>query len=290
MQKQIVGTIFLTFLSSSIILETLCYPQQHQAVVHDRVSYVTPSSLSNSRKFAEKPNNVKKVVLEDRNDLDDVSTNQISDSVTPAGGFSWSNILTMLMQLIFNPTATTQVGPSKSDVIDTEQPASPWANLLSVGLKILTAILSGGSPIGDGIDKVDNPSPVPQIINILVNLLDALKTSFSHRSMRARSLGSKDTVSEIGMTGSILSKTLVKSLNTDDDICLQRYVCEANQECVNALSNTTSNKHNIYCQLGNYLSSYLLRNKLSLSQFSESGRRGRSQENCKEIYLACNEV
>lgn len=289
MQKQIVGTIFLTFLSSSVILETLCYPQQHQAAVQDRVSYVLPSDHAISRKFAEKPNNVKKVVLEDRNDLDDVSTNQISDTI-PNGGFSWSNILTMLMQLIFNPTATTQVGPSKSDVIDTEQPASPWANLLSVGLKILTAILSGGSPLGDGIDKVDNPSPVPQIINILVNLLDALKTSFSHRSMRARSLGSKDTVSEIGMTGSILSKTLIKSWNTDNDICLQRYVCEANQECVNAMSNTASNKHNIYCQLGNYLTSFMLRNKLNSNQFTEAGRRGRSQENCKEIYLVCNEV
>lgn len=287
MQKQVVGTIFLTFLSSSLILETLCYPQQHQEVV-DRVSYVTPSSLS--RKFAEKPNNVKKVVLEDRNDLEDVNTNQISDTLPPAGGFSWSNILTMLMQLIFNPTANSQVGPSKSDVIDTEQSTSPWANLLSMGLKILTAILSGGSPIGDGIDKVDNPSPVPQIINILVNLLDALKTSFSHRSMRARSLGSKDTVSEIGMTGSILSKTLIKSMSTDNDICLQRYVCEANKECVNALSSSGSSKHNIYCQLGNYLSSFMLRNKLNSSQFSEAGRRGRSQDDCKEIYLVCNEV
>lgn len=288
MQKQIVGSIFLIFLSSSVILETLCYPQQHQEVV-DRVSLVTPSGVSTSRKFAEKPNNVKKVVLEDRNDLDDVSTNQISDSL-PQAGFSWSNILTMLMQLIFNPNAANQVGPSKSDVIDTEQPASPWANLLSMGLKILTAILSGGSPIGDGIDKVDNPSPVPQIINILVNLLDALKTSFSHRSMRARSLGAKDTASELGMTGAILSKTLVKSYNTEDDICLQRYVCEANRECVNALSASATSKHNIYCQLGNYLSSFLLRNKLNSSQFSEAGRRGRSQEDCKQIYLVCNEV
>lgn len=35
-----------------------------------------------------------------------------------------------------------------------------------------------------------------QFINIVVNLLDALKTSFSHRSMSARSLGKKDTMSD----------------------------------------------------------------------------------------------
>lgn len=37
---------------------------------------------------------------------------------------------------------------------------SPWANFLTVGLKILTAILGGGTGGGDGIDKVDNGSPM----------------------------------------------------------------------------------------------------------------------------------
>jgi hypothetical protein len=37
---------------------------------------------------------------------------------------------------------------------------SPWANLLSMGLKILTAFLGGGVPTSDGIDKVDNSSPM----------------------------------------------------------------------------------------------------------------------------------
>lgn len=44
-------------------------------------------------------------------------------------------------------------------------PTSPWANLLSVGLKILTAFLGGGNVAGDGIDKVDNSSPMQVIIN-----------------------------------------------------------------------------------------------------------------------------
>jgi len=39
--------------------------------------------------------------------------------------------------------------------------------LLSVGLKILTAFLGGGNVAGDGIDKVDNSSPMQVIKEIL---------------------------------------------------------------------------------------------------------------------------
>lgn len=34
-------------------------------------------------------------------------------------GFSWGNVLSMVMQLLFNPAG--QAGPSKSDAIDTDQ-------------------------------------------------------------------------------------------------------------------------------------------------------------------------
>lgn len=66
----------------------------------------------------------------------------------------------MVMQMIFNPG--TAQGPNKSEGLDdTGIAPSPWANLLSVGLKILTAILGGGAAGGgDGIDKVDNGSPM----------------------------------------------------------------------------------------------------------------------------------
>lgn len=66
----------------------------------------------------------------------------------------------MIMQMIFNPGTT---GPNKSDNIDTDSVSpSPWANLLSMGLKILTAILGGGAS-SDGIDKVDNGSSPMQV-------------------------------------------------------------------------------------------------------------------------------
>lgn len=59
------------------------------------------------------------------------------------------------MQMIFSPAANQ--GPNKSEGLDEGPVAqSPWANLLSVGLKILSAFLGGGAQPSDGIDKVDN--------------------------------------------------------------------------------------------------------------------------------------
>lgn len=70
----------------------------------------------------------------------------------------------MIMHMIFTPGV--QQGPNKSESIDDSIAPSPWANLLSVGLKILTALLGGGGgAMGDGIDKVDNGSSPMQVSN-----------------------------------------------------------------------------------------------------------------------------
>lgn len=261
--QQLIGWTFVALLCTSYVAPVWCYPG------------LTP--IPEVRKFAEKPNALKKVAID--NDLDDVSTNQISSQE----GFSWSNMLGMVMQLLFHP----QQGPSKSDGLDTDHSVvpSPWANFLTVGLKILTAILGGGTGGGDGIDKVDNGSPM-QFINIVVNLLDALKTSFSHRSMAARSLGKKDSVSEAAMAGLSLLKGYVRSLKTNDDNCMLKYVCEANREC-------SADTHGaIYCQLGTYAASFVLERSTSspFDAFYEAGRRGRSGEDCRQVYLSCNEI
>ncbi|XP_063229026.1 uncharacterized protein LOC134534478 [Bacillus rossius redtenbacheri] len=273
------------------------------------LSYPGPGSeqLAQPRKFAEKPNNLKKVAV-DRNDLDDVSSNQVQQQE----GFSWSNMLAMVMGLLFNP----HQGPNKSDGIDTDTGAapSPWANFISMGLKILTAILGGGNGSGDGIDKVDNGnSPMQGIlaavlsamlgtkdpdqvstmakqagefINIVVNLLDALKTSFSHRSLAARNIGRKDSVAEATVAGLSLFKGYVRTLKTDDDSCMQKYMCEANREC----SDDTQGA--IFCQLGSYAASFMFERSSSLpfDTYYEAGRRGRSGDDCRQLYLACNEV
>ncbi|KAF0755150.1 Uncharacterized protein FWK35_00013681 [Aphis craccivora] len=302
--KQAIGWAFLCLMGTTLMAPAvLTYPQEHRSSQAQNQyeqqrpvyqgNYQSYQPEQDARKFVEKPNASKKVVsstagvVEDRNDLEDVQTNSISQDA--AGGFSWSSVLGMIMQMLFNP-ASAAAGPSKSDVLDGDQaiaPTSPWANLLSVGLKILTAFLGGGNVAGDGIDKVDNSSPM-QFINIVVNLLDALKTSFSHRSMSARSLGKKDAMSDAAVASLSMFKGYVKTMNTANDVCAQKFVCEANKEC----SGETSSSSAIYCQLGTYATSFLLQRtgNAPFEVYYDAGRRGRSGDDCRQLYLACNEV
>ncbi|KAG5887368.1 hypothetical protein JTB14_018382 [Gonioctena quinquepunctata] len=317
MYRESVGWVFTSLLLSSSIVSTFSYPNGHAPTSESSKSYpqLYPQSVPHQqrieRKFAEKPNAIKKVALDD---LDDIQTNQISES--SGGGFSWSNLLGMVMQMIFNPGG--QQGPNKSEDLDNGPIApSPWANLLSVGLKILTAILGGGiAGQEQGIDKVDNGnSPLQGIlaavlsavvgardpgqvnmmakqagefINIVVNLLDALKTSFSHRSMAARNIGKKDSVSDAAVAGIAMMKGYVRSLSTGDNKCMERYVCQANNECSKDIGQSS-----LYCHLGSYAVSFILDRSAGSSSFDvlyEAGRRGRYGDNCKEKYLECNEV
>lgn len=72
------------------------------------------------------------------------------------------------MQMFFNGAANgnNNLLPTKSDDVDNGgiAPASSWANIISVGLKIITALLGGGNG-GDGIDKVDNGNSPMQVGN-----------------------------------------------------------------------------------------------------------------------------
>ncbi|XP_055532165.1 uncharacterized protein LOC129722601 isoform X1 [Wyeomyia smithii] len=290
-----------------LFIFNLTIAQAYPQTLSQEPQQINPSHYVNSqinRKFAEKPNTVKKVALED---IDDIQTNQIQDV-----GFSWSNMLGMLMQMMFN--GGTNV-PTKSDDIDNggTYSQSPWANVISVGLKIITALLGGGT--NDGIDKVDNgSSPMQNVlaavftamfgakdpdqvntmakqagefINIVVNLLDALKTSFSHRSLSARNLGRKDSLSDATIAGITVLKTYARSYEKAEDKCLLKYICEANNDCVNAVGGSS-----IFCQLGNYVTSYIIERTTakSFEILYEAGRNGRLGLDCRQLYLECNEV
>ncbi|XP_034255461.1 uncharacterized protein LOC117653717 isoform X5 [Thrips palmi] len=287
-QSQVIGWALVVLVGCSAVLPVLALPHQvppPQQLQHRQYPvYQHPGQQqqphAEARKYAEKPNAMKKVPID--NDLDDIQTNQISQD-----GFSWGSMLSMIMQMLFNGGA--QAGPSKSEGLDDDSmaPASPWAQVLQVGLKILSHFLGGGAAAGDGIDKVDNSSPM-QFINIVVNLLDALKTSFSHRSIAARSLGKKDSVSEAAVAGISVLKGYVRTFKTSDDNCMQKFLCEANREC----SADQQGSSAIYCQLGSYAASFFLQRSTAtpFDMYYEAGRRGRSQADCQQLYLQCNEV
>ncbi|XP_029168700.1 uncharacterized protein LOC114938790 isoform X1 [Nylanderia fulva] len=288
------------------------YPQEYQQ---------QQQQVRGDRKFAEKPNAMKKVALDD---LEDISTNQIQEG--SSSGFSWSNMLGMLMQMLLGQTGGA-TGPSKNE-IDDGATTSPWTNLLSVGLRVLTALLGGPQQPVDGIDKVDNQSsPMQEIltavlgaflgqgrnpeqiavmaknaseqfISIVINLLDALKTSFSHRSLTARSLGRRDTISEAAIASISMLKGYMRSVKSFSYVgrveeegqrgCAERALCEASAECIA----DTQGPSSIFCQLGSYATSYLLQRQsgVGFEVLYEAGRRGRTGEDCRTLFMDCNAV
>ncbi|XP_017111257.1 uncharacterized protein LOC108135148 isoform X2 [Drosophila elegans] len=283
-QRKVHAYLLLSIVASNCLLMTYAFPQQE---VYQRQHQVAQSPVyrdeSVARKFAVKPNASKKVALDDIED--DLETNQIQESVGGPGGFTWSNMLSTVMTMFFNGAVNA---PTKSDDVDTSigLGGSPWANVISMGLRIINTLLGGGAP-SDGIDKVDNGGSPMQFIQIVMNLLDALKTSFSHRSLAARSLGKRDSVSDAVVAGISLMKGYVRTYRSSEDKCTQRYMCDANTECVREIGGSS-----IFCQLGSYATSYVL-GRSSGSNFEElydAGRRGRSGFDCRQIYLECNEV
>ncbi|XP_070073148.1 uncharacterized protein [Drosophila takahashii] len=285
-QRKVHACLLLSIVASNCLLMTYAFPQQE---VYQRQHQVTQSPVyrggdeSAARKFAVKPNASKKVALDDIED--DLETNQIQESVGGPGGFTWSNMLSTVMTMFFNNAVNA---PTKSDDVDSSigLGGSPWANVISMGLRIINTLLGGGAP-SDGIDKVDNGGSPMQFIQIVMNLLDALKTSFSHRSLAARSLGKRDSVSDAVVAGISLMKGYVRTYRSSEDKCTQKYMCDANTECVREIGGSS-----IFCQLGSYATSYVL-GRSSGSNFEElydAGRRGRSGFDCRQIYLECNEV
>lgn len=89
------GYSLLAIVLFSCLASTIAYPnqmiqhQQQQLDEQNDQQQLHPQyipSAADDRKFAEKPNALKKVALDDIDD--DLQTNQLQD-----GGFSWSNML-----------------------------------------------------------------------------------------------------------------------------------------------------------------------------------------------------
>lgn len=96
MHRELIGCAYVALIMSSTIVCSFSFPN---GPTSDQVSPQTEFYSSRSkarhpepeaRKLAVKSNSIKKVALDD---VEDLQTNQISES--SGGGFSWSNLLGM---------------------------------------------------------------------------------------------------------------------------------------------------------------------------------------------------
>lgn len=104
MMKKFVGLNLLILLVSGSLISTFAYPNSQpppdykngqSRIIHQQAS---KNQGRVERKFVEKPNAIKKVALDD---LDDIQTNDLSQSGAAGGGFSWSNLLGQFPHSLF---------------------------------------------------------------------------------------------------------------------------------------------------------------------------------------------
>ncbi|GIY85246.1 uncharacterized protein CDAR_508051 [Caerostris darwini] len=127
-----------------------------------------------------------------------------------------------------------------------------------------------------------------QILNIFVSVLDMLKSTLGQRARSATSRGSRAVLGDAATASASLLKGYVKAFMSNNNSCVQKYLCEASKEAVSDGREVGY----LIAQIGGYAASYALENQKSAA-FQENyaaSRRGRSGEDCKAVYQVCNEV
>ncbi|XP_053649424.1 uncharacterized protein [Cherax quadricarinatus] len=299
MTRQMIGASLLVLLVTSLIATTFGASVEAQ---------------EEARKFAAKPNDIKKQQqLQQQANVKQVKQQQQQQQQQPSdGGFKWGNLVGLIMQLfIGGPHAGPHAASDKMDYITQLTSGEfSWSRVFSLGVQMLLSLLGGDN---SAIDKMDGASPVESILTavisyltgsndpqevgvmakqaselfgLVVTLLDALRTSFSQRSFEARSLGSSDPLADAAVAATTMLKSYIKTYETEDDVCMQKFLCEANSDCVYGTGDTGY----LFCQMGTYGMSYILERSTytPFEIYNDAGRRGRVGENCQEIFNECN--
>lgn len=270
---------------------------------------------TSERKFASKPNDIKKI----RNNIEKQQNDVAEQEPQQQPGFQWGNMAGMALKLLVGgPMSSSSQSDGVNNKADTITQLTngefTWTKMISLFMEIVLSLVGGGD--NNKIDRTDSePTPLENImstviafltgsqdqneVNIMarqasellgfvVSLLDALRTSFSQRSMEARSLGSSDPLADVAIATTTMAKSFLRSYNTDDDLCMQKYLCEANQECVNGASDSGY----LFCQIGTYGMCYMMERTTytPFEIYCDAGRRGRIGEDCSAIFTECNEI
>ncbi|KAH7934142.1 hypothetical protein HPB49_021904 [Dermacentor silvarum] len=127
-----------------------------------------------------------------------------------------------------------------------------------------------------------------QILNLLVTVLDMLKTTFGNRARSSTARGFRGALDDAALAGTTMLKGFVKSVMTKDDNCMQRYLCEASRDAVKEAHEVGY----LVAQFGGYAASYALQAQKAapMTRSYNATRSGRSGEDCFNLYSACNET
>lgn len=71
-----------------------------------------------------------------------------------------------------------------------------------------------------------------QVLNVLVKVLDMLRTSFTQKARSSTARGIRDAFDDATVAGVTMLQGYVKSVLSKDSHCAQRHICEASKDAV----------------------------------------------------------
>lgn len=171
--------------------------------------------------------------------------------------------------------------------------AAPTSNDLDTNKKQVSQFLTSKNVIRTLVKLIfgndeESAATSKQILNLFVSVLDMLKSTLGQRARSATSRGSRAVLDDAATASASLLKGYIRAFMTNNNSCVQKYLCEASKEAVSDGREVGY----LIAQIGGYAASYALENQKAAGfqdNYSAS-RRGRSGEDCKSVYHVCNQV
>ncbi|XP_037090912.1 uncharacterized protein LOC119111193 [Pollicipes pollicipes] len=309
-REQVLGLALLSLISTTMVMPV--YAQSAQDHYAARLH----------RKFISKPNNIKKqgyyppdVQIIEKEDLGYGPVLGPSGGGPPLGppesssSINWGKTLNMALQFIMGAAQAFTSG-TQIEKVDSGAEGFSWAKVISIGMQVLLNVLGGGSD--PQIEKNDNPTQnavqgvlatvlglamgqddpasvqvmakqATELFSVVMNLVEALKTSFSERSLHARSLGQTDYTADAGITAITMLEGVARHALVGDDVCGLKSMCVANRDCM-----AKTKDGELFCRIGSYAASYITPRTLPMEVFGEAARQGRTGADCDVVYSQCN--
>lgn len=124
------------------------------------------------------------------------------------------------------------------------------------------------------------------LLNVVSKALDLLKNAFSPKSRSSGARTFRESAEDVAAAGISMLQGYVKSVLTNDDACVQHYLCQASKEARNSQKETGA----LIATVGGYATSMMLNQTKSadMKLYNEAHSLGRANGDCSRF--TCNET
>lgn len=119
-----------------------------------------------------------------------------------------------------------------------KQQALPTSNDLDTNKKQVSQFLTSKNVIRTLVKLIfgndeESAATSKQILNLFVSVLDMLKSTLGQRARSATSRGSRAVLDDAATASASLLKGYIRAFMSNNNSCVQKYLCEASKEAVN---------------------------------------------------------